>query len=157
MEVRRKLITEKNQVNSSISLDNIYNAIKKLSPKYQVIILENYKIAELYSIFADNEGYRQYLNNLFAVSREYSNRVFALTALHTAAFLESMKKQEETNTVEIMSQVYDSLAEEDKKKFCENMFEKKDFFQDAHTMMMDSFKNAVEIQNNDTVIEQTEK
>ena len=54
--------------NSNISLEDIYNAIRNLNAKHQGIILGNYKILELYEIFADNEQYRQYINDLFAIS-----------------------------------------------------------------------------------------
>ena len=56
------------QVNSNISLDSIYNAIWYLNPEQQGIILNHYKITELYSILADDESYKKYIDDLFAVS-----------------------------------------------------------------------------------------
>ena len=70
--IRRKAITE-NQViivDSNISLDNIYKAIGYLMPEHQANILVNYKLTELYDIFANNESYEKYINNLFHVSNE---------------------------------------------------------------------------------------
>ncbi len=88
-----EIITEKKQVNSNISLDDIYKAIGYLKPEHQTVVLTNYKLPELYNILANNEGYEKYINDLFAVSNEYSNRAIALSALHTEAFLQSMKKR----------------------------------------------------------------
>jgi len=144
-----EVITEKKQVNSNISLDDIYKAIGYLKPEHQTVVLTNYKLPELYSILANNEEYEKYINDLFAVSNEYANRAIALSALHTEAFLQSMKKQEEFNVVESMSQVYDKLSEADQKKFCEDMLQKKGFFQDAYKVMMDSFESAVEVKGDD--------
>ena len=81
------------QVNSNISLDSIYNAIWYLNPEQQGIILNHYKITELYSILADDESYKKYIDDLFAVSDGYMKRAIALSVLHTEAFLQSMGKQ----------------------------------------------------------------
>ena len=55
-----ELNTEKEQEigKISISLDNIYKALGYLKPEQQGIIISNYKLTELYSILADNEGYK---------------------------------------------------------------------------------------------------
>ena len=66
------MITEKKQVKSNIEFQNIYDAIRYLKPEQQIIILSNFKLTELYSIFADDESYKKYINDLFAVSEEYS-------------------------------------------------------------------------------------
>ncbi len=110
------------------------------------MVLANYKLPELYSILADDKNYKKYIDDLFAVSNEYTNRAIALSALHTEAFLQSMKKKEEFNFVESMCQVYDKLSETDQKKFCVDMLQKQGFFEDAYKTMMDSFESAVEKQ-----------
>lgn len=142
------MITEKKQVNSNISLDNIYNAIRYLKPEQQGIILNNYKISELYSILADDESYEKYINDLFAVSHEYTSRAVALSLLHTEALLQSMGKQR-FDVLDSMGKAYDSLPDIDKKIFCENMLQKKGFFEDAYKMMMDNFESAVEVEKSD--------
>lgn len=48
------------------------------------------------------------------------------------------------DVLDSMGKTYDSLPEIDKKIFCENMLQKKEFFVDAYKMMMDSFESAVE-------------
>lgn len=114
-----------------------------MKPEQQGIILNNYKITELYSILADNESYKKYIDDLFVVAREYTSRAVALSSLHTEAFLQSMKKQEEFDPASTMCQMFDCMSEEDQKRFCENMLQKKEFFVDAYKMMMDSFESAV--------------
>lgn len=143
------VITEKKQVNSNISLDNIYNAIRYLEPEQQGIILNNYRITELYSILADNEGYKKYINDLFVVAREYTSRAVALSSLHTESFLQSMKKKEEFDPASTMCQMFDCMSEEDQKRFCENMFQNEGFFKDVYKMMMDSFESTEEAEKSD--------
>lgn len=139
--------TEKKQENSTdnnISLDNIYKALGYLKPEEQGIILSTYKLTELYSICANDEGYRQYIRDLFSFANETINKAGALISLHTEAFKQSLKKQEEFNIVDSMNKTYDQLSEADQKKFCEEIFQKKGFFEDAYKMMMGVFENAVE-------------
>lgn len=119
-----------------------------MKPEQQGIILNNYKISELYAILADDESYEKYINDLFAVSSEYTSRAVALSSLHTEAFLQSMGKQR-FDVLDSMGKTYDSLPEIDKKIFCENMLQKKEFFVDAYKMMMDSFESAVEVEKSD--------
>ena len=133
-----------NSVDSNISLDNIYRALGYLKPEEQGIVISNYKLTDLYSIFANNEGYTQYIRDLFSFANETINKAGALISLHTEAFRQSMKKQEEFNIVDSMSKTYDQLTEADQKKFCEEMFQKKGFFEDVYKMMMSVFENAVE-------------
>lgn len=133
------MITEKKKqisANNNISLDDIYNAIKRLKPQHQVCILANYKIPELYNIFESNEGYEKYIKDLFAVAIEYNNRAIALSALHTEAFLQSMKKQEEFDAADIMCQMFDCISEEDQKRFCEGMLQKKAFNENMYESIM---------------------
>lgn len=82
---------------------------------------------ELYNIFENNETYKKYVKDLFAVAIEYNDRAIALSALHTEAFLQSMRKNEKLDGAELMCQMYDCIPEEDRKRFCESMLQKKDF------------------------------
>lgn len=77
-------------------------------------------------------------------AKEWSDRAGALISLHTEAFKQSLKKQEEFDIVDSMGKTYDQLTEADQKKFCEEIFQKKGFFEDAYKMMMSVFENAVE-------------
>lgn len=139
--------TEKKQENSTdnnISLDNIYKALGYLKPEQQGIIISNYKLTELYSICENKETYEKYIRDLFTYANDIINKVGALISLHTEAFKQSLKKQEEFDIVDSMGKTYDQLTEADQKKFCEEIFQKKGFFEDAYKMMMSVFENAVE-------------
>ena len=146
------MTTEKNQeinADSNIKLENIYNAIRYLKPEHQGIILSAYKFTELYDIFANNESYEKYINDLFAVSHEYTNRAIALSALHTEAFLQSMREKEVFDPAYTMCQLFDCMSEADQKRFCNGMLQKKEFFEDAYKVMMNTFQSAVEVKGDD--------
>lgn len=127
-----------------------------MKPEQQGIILNNYKITELYAIFANNESYEKYIDDLFAVAREYTSRAVALSSLHTEAFLQSMKK-EEFDPANTMCQMFDCMSEEDQKRFCEGMLQKKGFFEEAYKGMMKSFENAVEVEKGEGIENGMEK
>lgn len=118
-----------------------------MKPEHQTVVLTNYKLPELYSILADDESYKKYIDDLFAASHEYINIATALSALHTEAFIRSMQKQEEFDPASTMCELFDCMKEADQKRFCEGMMKKSGFFEDAYKMMMNSFENAVEVQN----------
>lgn len=125
-----EIVTDKKQEISkdvNISLDDIYNAIKCLKPEHQVSVLANYRLLELYNIFENNERYNKYIKDLFAAAIDFNDRAIALSALHTEAFLQSMKKNEVLDGADLMCQMYDCIPEEDRKRFCESMLQKKDF------------------------------
>lgn len=125
-----EVITDKKQEFSkdvNISLDDIYNAIKCLKPEHQVSILANYKLLELYNIFVNNERYNKYIKDLFAVATDFNDRAIALSALHTEAFLQNMKKNEKLDGAGLMCQMYDCIPEADRKRFFQSMLQKKDF------------------------------
>lgn len=148
MRCTEEVITEKKQVNNKIELGHIYDAIRYLKPEHQAMILTNYKLPELYSILVDDENYKNYIDEIFAVSDEYMKRAIALSALHTEAFIQSMGKQR-FDVLDSMGKAYDNLPDVDKKIFCENMLQKKEFFVDAYKMMMDSFESAMEVEKSD--------
>lgn len=54
-----------------------------------------------------------------------------LSVLHTEAFIRSMRKQEEFDAVKSIMQMFDCISEEDQKRFCKGMLQKKGFFEDA--------------------------
>lgn len=122
-----EIITDKKQEMSNISLDDIYNAIKCLKPEHQVSVLANYRLLELYNIFENNERYNKYIKDLFVAAIDFNDRAIALSALHTEAFLQSMKKNEVLDGADLMCQMYDCIPEADRKRFCESMMQKKDF------------------------------
>lgn len=110
-------------------------------------ILENYKLTELYSIFADNNGYLKYVSDLFNISHEYFDRAMALMSLNTEAYRE--RRKQKLTTQEAMIQTYDNFSEEEKQKFCMDMLSKKEFFEGSCKMIMDVFGNASEAEKKD--------
>lgn len=122
-----EIITDKKQEMGNISLDDIYNGIKCLKPEHQVSVLANYKLLELYNIFENNERYNKYIKDLFAAAIDFNDRAIALSALHTEAFLQSMKKNEVFDGADLMCQMYNCIPEVERKRFCESMLQKKDF------------------------------
>lgn len=122
-----------------------------MKPEQQGIIISNYKLTELYGICENKETYEKYIRDLFTCANDIINKAGALISLHTEAFKQSMMKPEEINAVDSMGKAYDQLSEADQKQFCKDMLGKKEFFQDAYKMMMDSFEKAVEIQKDDVM------
>lgn len=86
-------------------------------------------------------------------------RAIALSALHTEAFIQSRKIEEKFDPAVTMCQMFDCMSEVDQKRFCEGMFQKKGFFEDAYKNMMDVFQNAMksEKENNNIVGSDVEK
>ncbi len=125
-------------------MQNIYDAIWYLKPEQQGIILSTYKLTDLGSILTDRKNYEKHITGLLQSATAYINTVGALTALRKEAIKDS-KKSKKFDIWEIMIQVYDNLPEEYKKVFCMNLLDRKEFFEDAYKVMMDSFQNAVEM------------
>ena len=150
------MITEKKQVNSNISLDNIYNAIRYLKPEQQGIILSTYRVKDLSSILIDRKNYEKYITDLLQSATTYINTVGALADLRKEAVKDS-EKSKEFDIWETMIQVYDNLPVEYKKVFCMKLLDRREFFEDAYKMMMNSFENAVKVQGDDKGSDTVEK
>ncbi len=146
-----EIITGKKQeigTDCEIDLQNIYDAIRYLKPEQQGIILSTYKLTDLGSILTDRKNYEKYIADLLQGATVYINTVGALAALRKEAVKDS-EKNKEFDIWETMIQVYDSLPEEYKKVFCMNLLDRKEFFEDACKVMMNSFQSAVEVVSND--------
>lgn len=140
-ENTEELNTEQNQINSNIlSIDHIYNAIRNLKPEYQGILLSQYKLFDLYTLLEkDIKEYDRYLTGIINSANEYLKLFGALVDLYMGVC-----KEQNTDVLDSMSQAYDRLPEEDKKRVCGSMMGKKKFFSDAYGMMMDVFGNVLE-------------
>lgn len=55
-----------------------------------------------------------------------------------------MEGKEEFDPADAMCQMFDCMSKEDQERFCEAMFQKKEFFEDAYKNMMNVFENAEE-------------
>ena len=121
-----------------------------LKTEQQAIIISNYKLTELYGICENDERYKQYIRDLFTYANEIVNKAGALISLHTEAFKQSMKKTEEINAVDCMGKAYDQLSEANQKRFCQEMFQKKGFFEESVKMIQAWFESAIEVGNSDS-------
>lgn len=121
-----------------------------LKLEQQAIIISNYKLTELYDICENDERYKQYIRDLFTYANEIINKAGALISLHTEAFKQSMKKPEEVNAVDCMGKAYDQLSEANQKRFCQEMFQKKGFFEESVKMIQAWFESAIEVGNSDS-------
>ena len=133
--------TEQNQIDSNtLSIDHIYNAIRNLKPEYQGILLSQYKLFDLYTLLEkDIKEYDRYLASIINSANEYTKLFGALVDLYMGVC-----KGQNANVSDSMTQAYDRLPEEDKKKVCGSMMGKKEFFSDAYGIMMDVFGSVLE-------------
>lgn len=122
-----------------------------MKPEEQGTIISNYKLTELYGIYANDEGYMQYVRDLFNYANETINKAGALISLHTEAFKQSIKKQEKFDPADTMCQMYDCMSEEDQKRFCQDMLQKKGFFEESVKMIQTWFESAKEVGKGDGV------
>lgn len=58
--------------------------------------------------------------------------------------------------MESIGKIYDCMPEEYKQKICSDMLNKKEFFEEAYKKIMSAFENAIEIQKDNEMSEQTE-
>ena len=110
-------------------------------------ILENYKLTELYSMLADKDEFEKYTSYLRNVSNDYFGRLLALMSLYTGTLEE--RRKEKLTMREVMSQSYDSLSDEEKQRFCQDMLAKKEFFEDSCRMIVGVLGDASESERKD--------
>lgn len=108
-----------------------------------MVLFENYKFLDLYAFAADENGYKQYTANVTSTIQKLNSMLNAITDLRREAIKECNEAQK-FDMVDSMTQAYDRLPEEDKKKVCGSMMGKKEFFSDAYGIMMDVFGNVLE-------------
>ena len=87
----------------------------------------------------DIKEYDQYLTSIINSANGYLKLFGALVDLYI-----EVCKEQKIDISDSMSEAYDRLPEEDKKKVCGAMMGKKEFFSDAYGMMMSVFENIVE-------------
>lgn len=117
--------------------------MRNIKPEYQGILLAQYKLLDLYSLFKDGKEFDKYLAGLINSAAEYLKLGSALMALYK----EAVKEYDEAQKFDIadyMSQCFDKLPEADRKRVCGAMMGKKEFFSDAYGIMMDVFGNVLE-------------
>lgn len=138
-----------------LSIDHIYNTIRNLKPKYQEVLLSQYNFYDLRTLLEEDiVEYDRYLTSIINSAEKYFKLFSALVDLYIG-----VRKEQESDIMASISQAYDRLSEEDKKKVCVVMMGKKEFFSDAYKNMMDGFQNAMksEKENNNIVGSDVEK
>lgn len=113
-----------------------------LKPEYQGVILNNYKLTELYSIFYDDQEYQKYLTDLMHTASAYTNMVTALILLHKEAVLDHLGENN-IDIFESVDKVYECMTEEQRKTLSRNLLDKDDFFKNTYEIMMGAFQNAM--------------
>lgn len=102
--------------------------------------MSQYKLFDLYTLLEkDIKEYDQYLTSIINSANEYMKLFGALVDLYMGVC-----KEQNANVSDSMTQAYDRLSEEDKKKVCGAMMGKKEFFSDAYGIMMDAFGSVLE-------------
>lgn len=61
-----------------------------------------------------------------------------------------IRKKQEFDPASNMCQMYDQLSEADQKRFCQEMFQKKEFFEESVKMIQGLFENAIEVGEGDS-------
>ena len=146
MKIRRELTTEKSQINNNdISFINVYNAILSLDSKYQIALLENYKLPDMYYIIRDENEYMKHVKELSNTIQKLSDMLNAIINLRREA-IKDCKASQEYDVVESTCHIFDKMSGEDKKKFCGVMLDKKEFFTETYGLMMVAFESELEAQ-----------
>lgn len=61
-----------------------------------------------------------------------------------------IRKKQEFDPASNMCQMYDGMSEEDQKRFCQDIFQKKGFFEESVKMIQGLFENAIEVGEGDS-------
>ncbi len=130
--------TTEDETEKSISLADIYNAVKYLNAEDQELILSCFKIGELCSLFNNEEGFKSYLKKLSETAGLYIWMMNALSALRTEA-LKAGGVKWESDMVSVMEKAYEGLSDWGQERFCRNMVGNAGFFQKIYRMIMDTF------------------
>ena len=112
--------------------------MRKLKPEYQVAILAQYKLCDLYSLIEDDKKFNEHVETLRKYADAYRNTSIVLMELE-----KEICKKQEFDLLNAMSQVYDNMSEKDQREFCGKMLNKKNFFTVAYEIMMGIFRNGV--------------
>lgn len=142
---KEELSTEDKQINdNNITMDVICRALPRLKPEFQDVILANYKLTEIQRLLNNYSELDKYLHNILDGVMVYVKIVNAFIVLYNEALVETRDKK--GGIVEVIGRLYDGLPDESKQKVCQDLLDKRTFFEDAYGMIMDSFNNALEVE-----------
>lgn len=106
--------------------------------------MANYKLTEIQRLLNNYSELDKYLHNILDGVMVYVKIVNAFIVLYNEALVETRDKK--GGIVEVIGRLYDGLPDESKQKVCQDLLDKKKFFEDAYRMIMDSFNNALEME-----------
>lgn len=128
-------------------MDVIFRTLPNLKADHLNIISVNYKLSDLHSWMNDIDGLKEYLQNLLEGANTNILAINALIELYNGVLIES--KDEKNHIVKGVGILYDALPEESKQKVCEDLLNRKKFYEDACVKIMDNFNQAVEVKGDD--------
>ena len=110
--------------------------------------MSQYNLYDLCTLLGkDIKEYDQYLASIINSADKYLKLFGALVDLYIG-----VHKDQQSDISASISQAYDRLSEEDKKKVCGAMMGKKEFFSDAYSLIMSVFGNVSEREKENRVI-----
>lgn len=124
-------------------MDVIYRALPNLKDDHQNIISVNYKLSDLHHWMNHEDELKEYMQELLNGANTNILAINALIELYNGVTIES--RDEKNHIVKGVGILYDALPEESKQKVCEDLLNRKKFYEDACMKIMDSFNQAVEV------------
>lgn len=124
-------------------MDIIYRALPNLKDDHQNIISVNYKLSDLHHWMNHEDELKEYMQELLNGANTNILAINALIELYNGVTIES--RDEKNHIVKGVGILYDALPEESKQKVCEDLLNRKKFYEDACVKIMDSFNQAVEV------------
>lgn len=124
-------------------MDVIYRALPNLKDDHQNIISINYKLSDLHHWMNHEDELKEYMQELLNGANTNILAINALIELYNGVTIES--RDEKNHIVKGVGILYDALPEESKQKVCEDLLNRKKFYEDACVKIMDSFNQAVEV------------
>ena len=124
-------------------MDVIYRALPNLKDDHQNIISVNYKLSDLHHWMNHEDELKEYMQELLNGANTNILAINALIELYNGVTIES--RDEKNHIVKGVGILYDALPEESKQKVCEDLLNRKKFYEDACVKIMDSFNQAVEV------------
>ena len=125
-------------------MDVIYRALPNLKDDHQNIISVNYKLSDLHHWMNHEDELKEYMQELLNGANTNILAINALIELYNGVTIES--RDEKNHIVKGVGILYDALPEESKQKVCEDLLNRKKFYEDACMKIMDGFNNAVEVE-----------
>ncbi|MBD5496376.1 MAG: hypothetical protein HDR11_01235 [Lachnospiraceae bacterium] len=118
---------------SNIDIDTVKKAINNLSAEEQELS-KVFRIEELTACFASEEAYKETVN----IGLAYAELYLKIAGLMGRWYEECLKiraQEIEKSILENIYREYDSLSEQSKEEFCNNMVKRSDFFTKVRSLI----------------------